>query len=188
MNTCTGYSKTTLASTYALLANGGHSEFIKQISKSGNTYTFTKSDGTTIDLTTISNINTLIVTESTNVNTAYESNLKYYLLDSTSGTNKYAGSSNTYGFPTAGDFNGLLWLSGGIMEGTNIIQSGGQIGVSTDENLYYRYIISGSIPTITNGGSWKKIVTSSLDNVINLSHNSNNAGLRITGTTYDIAF
>lgn len=69
-----------------------------------------------------------------------------------SGTVLYAGT--TAGFPVSNNANGILWL--GTHDGTY----GGQLGVSSNGSLYYRYISNNTFPTTTNGGSWNRLLFS----------------------------
>ena len=66
----------------------------------------------------------------------------------------YAGDNT--GFPANDNSNGILWL-GTHSQGPY----GGQLGVSSNSRLYYRYITAGSFPTTANGGSWNKIAWTS---------------------------
>ena len=79
--------------------------------------------------------------------------LSHYLISSTvSGAPGYAGDNT--GFPVSNNANGILWL------GNHSGNYGGQLGISSDTNLYYRFITSGSVPTNANGGSWGKLFNS----------------------------
>lgn len=61
----------------------------------------------------------------------------------------YAG--NNYGFPVSNNANGILWL------GTHSGPYGWQMGFSSNNRMYARYISNNSFPTTANGGSWNKI-------------------------------
>lgn len=65
----------------------------------------------------------------------------------------YAGKN--YGFPCSNNANGILWI------GTHSGNYGGQIGISSDHRIYYRYIQGGNFSTAENGGSWNKIAWAS---------------------------
>lgn len=77
-----------------------------------------------------------------------------YLISSTStpSTPGYAGDST--GFPTVNNANSILWL------GNHTGNYGGQLGISSDKRLYYRFIEDGSFPTSTGGSSWNRIAWS----------------------------
>lgn len=93
-------------------------------------------------------------------NTAYEiSVLKWYSLSSTnSGNTGYAGTS--VGFPVTNNANGILWL------GTHSSNYGGQLGVSSNGRLYYRFITNNSFPTTADGGSWNRVAWTSEVNAL----------------------
>lgn len=88
-------------------------------------------------------------------NLAYsDQKLKYYLIGSTnSGTEGYAGKN--YGFPVSHNANSILWL------GNHSGNYGGQLGISGNGYLYYRWITSGTFPTTADGASWKRIAYTS---------------------------
>lgn len=93
-----------------------------------------------------------LTTESiTDPNLAYSDLLlKYYTIGSTnSGAPGYAGKN--YGFPVSHNANSILWL------GNHSGNYGGQLGISGNGYLYYRWISSGSFPTTANGASWNRI-------------------------------
>ena len=81
-------------------------------------------------------------------------NATWYTMSSTvSGNAGYAGTNA--GFPVNDNANGLLWL------GCHSGPYGGQLGVSSNGRLYYRYITNNSFPTTANGGSWNRIAWTS---------------------------
>lgn len=93
-----------------------------------------------------------LTTESINdPNLAYSDLLlKYYTIGSSnSGAPGYAGKN--YGFPVSHNANSILWFGN---HGGNY---GGQLGISGNGYLYYRWISSGSFPTTANGASWNRI-------------------------------
>ena len=94
----------------------------------------------------------LNVTLSADVNTCYkDAALKlFYNINTNSG---YAGTN--YGFPCSNNANAVLWI------GAHSGVYGGQLGISSNNELYYRYITAGSFSTTENGGSWKRILNSS---------------------------
>lgn len=77
--------------------------------------------------------------------------LKWY--SQVSQASGYAGTN--YGFPVSNNANGILWL------GTHSGPYGGQLGVSSNGRLYYRFITNNAFPTTANGGSWSKIAWTS---------------------------
>lgn len=90
----------------------------------------------------------LINTGSSNPSTAAEGlRLRWY--SSVPSSSGYAGTN--YGFPVSNNANGILWL------GTHSGPYGGQLGVSSNGKLYYRYITNNIFPTTADGGSWKQI-------------------------------
>ena len=70
------------------------------------------------------------------------------VISTNSGTSGYA---SQYGFPCNNNANGILQM------GTHGGKFGGQLGISSNENIYYRFISNGNFPTSTNGASWKKL-------------------------------
>lgn len=75
------------------------------------------------------------------------------------GSTALAGPSDTYGFPVTTNANAILWI--GAQKTTAQGQPyGGQLGISSDERLYYRYC-GASVSTTTYGGSWKRIAWTS---------------------------
>lgn len=70
-------------------------------------------------------------------------------LDSWEEGKQYVGTNA--GFPGINNANGILWF------GTHPGNYGGQLGISSNGKIYYRYISNGSFPATANGGSWKKI-------------------------------
>lgn len=93
-----------------------------------------------------------LTTESINdPNLAYSDLLlKYYTIGSSnSGAPGYAGKN--YGFPVSHNANSILWF------GNHSGNYGGQLGISGNGYLYYRWISSGSFPTTANGASWNRI-------------------------------
>lgn len=98
---------------------------------------------------------------SSDVNTSYEDlKLKYYTLSGCATTvstdgKRYAGTSNSFGFPVSNNANSMLWL------GAHSGNYGHQLGFSSDGRIYDRYISGGSFVETINGGSWKKIAWTS---------------------------
>lgn len=166
MNTLNGYSKTRLSDSYILTADGGHkpiSDFatasgvVTALGTSGNYVTWTK-NGT---------VNTLTVPYATNADTATSSrNLSKFIIS----TSKSPGEDNKLnwcnaastangdsgtaidanGFPVSNNANGILWL------GTHTGNYGGQLGISSNSNLYYRYASGGTFPN-----TWKQLAFTS---------------------------
>ena len=142
------------ASTHA------HGDYVTAIGTSGNTLTWSKG-GTAQTAITIPYATNSTSTEYLNnylisdPNTANEDQkVKWFKLNSTvSGKAGYAG--NNYGFPVSNNANGILWL------GTHSGNYGGQLGISSNGSIYYRFISGGNFPTTADGGSWVKLVTSS---------------------------
>lgn len=89
--------------------------------------------------------------------------VRWYTMASTvSGSTGYAG--NNYGFPVNNNANGMLWL------GNHTGPYGGQLGISSNGRLYYRFISNGTFPSTANGGSWNKIAwTSDLSSYVTVS-------------------
>lgn len=77
--------------------------------------------------------------------------LKWYAQISQS--SGYAGTNA--GFPVGSNANGILWM------GTHSGPYGGQLGISSNGRIYYRFITNKSFPTTANGGSWNKVAWSS---------------------------
>ena len=76
--------------------------------------------------------------------------VRWYTMSSTSsGTAGYAGTNA--GFPVSNNANGMLWL------GNHSGPYGGQLGISSNGRLYYRFISNGSFSTTANGGSWNRV-------------------------------
>ena len=76
--------------------------------------------------------------------------VRWYTMSSTSsGSAGYAGTNA--GFPVNNNANGMLWL------GNHSGPYGGQLGISSNGRLYYRFISNGSFSTSANGGSWNRI-------------------------------
>lgn len=69
------------------------------------------------------------------------------------GSSGYMGTSA--GFPVSNNANGILWM------GTHSGPYGGQLGISSNGSLYYRFIVNNTFPTTANGGSWNRIAWSS---------------------------
>lgn len=105
----------------------------------------------------------------------------------------YAG--NNYGFPVSNNANGILWM------GTHSGPYGGQLGISSNRRIYYRFISNNSFPTTANGGSWNKVawvsdITKSqvgLGNVQNTAFYKrvvtvNGSGWDMAGTNSNAAF
>lgn len=90
------------------------------------------------------------------------------------GSSGYMG--NNYGFPVSNNANGILWL------GTHSGPYGGQLGVSSNGRLYYRFITGNSFPTTANGGSWNRVAWVS-DIPTKTSQLTNDSGF-LTGTKY----
>lgn len=81
--------------------------------------------------------------------------LRWYSQINRSGSeSSYYAGTNT-GFPVGNNANGILWM------GTHSGPYGGQLGVSSNGRLYYRFITNNTFPTTANGGSWNKIAWSS---------------------------
>jgi hypothetical protein len=83
-----------------------------------------------------------------NVNTTW-----YTMSSSVSGSAGYAG--NNYGFPVSNNANGLLWL------GCHRGPYGGQLGISSNGRIYYRFISNNTFPNTANGGSWNRVAWTS---------------------------
>lgn len=97
----------------------------------------------------------LVNTSVTNPDSAVSGQyLKWYSQINRSGSNPYYAGTNT-GFPVGNNANGILWL------GTHSGPYGGQLGVSSNGRLYYRFITNNTFPTTANGGSWNRIAWSS---------------------------
>ena len=80
--------------------------------------------------------------------------VRWYTMASTSsGAAGYAGTNA--GFPVNNNANGMLWL------GNHSGPYGGQLGISSNGRLYYRFISNGSFSTSANGGSWNRIAWTS---------------------------
>lgn len=77
--------------------------------------------------------------------------IKWY--SAISNSSGYAG--NNYGFPVSNNANGILWM------GTYPGPYGGQLGISSNSRIYYRFISNNSFPTTAKGGSWKTIAWTS---------------------------
>lgn len=75
-----------------------------------------------------------------------------------SGTSGYAGT--TAGFPVSNNANGILYLGTHDHQTTNCY-FGGQLGVSSNGRLYYRFNNGNAWSTAANGGSWKTIAWTS---------------------------
>lgn len=92
----------------------------------------------------------------TTVNECYDDQkaVIYHLNGNNTGNSgaNYAGTANTYGFPTNNNANSLLWI--GHHQGNY----GHQIGFSSNGRLYSRYISSGNFPATANGVSWEKVL------------------------------
>lgn len=84
--------------------------------------------------------------------------LTYYTLIRTTADdgNRYAGDNT--GFPVSSNANSILWL-GNHPNSSDSTKAGygGQIGISSNGNIYYRFITNGNFPTTANGGSWKRL-------------------------------
>lgn len=102
---------------------------------------------------------------------ASEQYLKWY--SQISQASGYAG--NNYGFPVSNNANGILWM------GTHSGPYGGQLGVSSNGRLYYRFISNNTFPTTANGGSWNKIAWTS--DIPNLSVSTSGSGNAVTDIT-----
>lgn len=104
----------------------------------------------------------LVNTSVTNPDSAVSGQyLKWYSQINRSGSNPYYAGTNT-GFPVGNNANGILWL------GTHSGPYGGQLGVSSNGRLYYRFITNNTFPTTANGGSWNRIAwTSDIPTVTN---------------------
>ena len=106
-----------------------------------------------------------------------EEKLIYCQLNSTnSGKEGYAG--DTSGFPVANNANGIIWT--GVHSG----QYGGQLGISSNGYLYYRYITNKSFPTTANGGSWNRIAWVS-EIPTKLPATKLDTAVKIYGNTFD---
>lgn len=59
--------------------------------------------------------------------------------------------------------NSILWL-GNHAHSSDSTQAGygGQMGISSNGNLYYRFITNGAFPTTADGGSWKQLAFTTL--------------------------
>ena len=89
--------------------------------------------------------------------------VRWYTMTSTSsGAAGYAGTNA--GFPVNNNANGMLWL------GNHSGPYGGQLGISSNGRLYYRFISNGSFSTSANGGSWNRIAwTGDLSSYVTIS-------------------
>lgn len=89
--------------------------------------------------------------------------VRWFTMSSTnSGSSGYAGTNA--GFPVSNNANGMLWL------GNHSGPYGGQLGISSNGRLYYRFISNGSFPTTANGGSWNRIAwTGDLSSYVTVS-------------------
>ena len=93
-----------------------------------------------------------------------DSALSFFRINKSAITN-YAGNSS--GFPASGDANGIVWL------GTYENNYGGQLGISSNGNLYYRFIANNTFPTTYSGRSWKTILdTGVLKSTTNATYES----------------
>lgn len=90
--------------------------------------------------------------------------LTYYTLAGTTAdeNNKRYAGDNT-GFPVSSNANSILWL-GNHAHSSDSTQAGygGQMGISSNGNLYYRFITNGAFPTTADGGSWKQLAFTTL--------------------------
>ena len=90
--------------------------------------------------------------------------LTYYTLIGTTAdlNNKRYAGDNT-GFPVSSDANSILWL-GNHAHSSDSTKAGygGQMGISSNGNIYYRFISNGEFPTTVNGGSWKQLAFTTL--------------------------
>ena len=106
-----------------------------------------------------------------------EEKLIYCQLNSTnSGKAGYAG--DTSGFPVANNANGILWT--GVHSG----HYGGQLGISSNGYLYYRYITNKVFPTTAEGGSWNRIAWIS-EIPTKLPATKLDTAIKIYGNTFD---
>ena len=89
--------------------------------------------------------------------------VRWFTMSSTnSGSSGYARTNA--GFPVSNNANGMLWL------GNHSGPYGGQLGISSNGRLYYRFISNGSFPTTANGGSWNRIAwTGDLSSYVTVS-------------------
>lgn len=85
----------------------------------------------------------------------------------------YAG--NNYGFPAYNNANGILYL-GTHNTSTANTYYGGQLGVSSNGRLYYRFNSGSTWSTVANGGSWNTIawVSDIAKNIVVNQHTGNN--------------
>lgn len=103
--------------------------------------------------------NSISIKSSTSTDKLYAESgniIKYYATivgtEADANGKRYAGDNT--GFPVSSNANSILWL--GNHTG-NSVGYGSQLGFSSNGNIYYRFIANGSIPTDSNGGSWKKL-------------------------------
>ena len=94
-----------------------------------------------------------IIHASTPAEAISDEKLAHYFLASTiTGGTGYAGDNT--GFPVSNNANSILWL------GNHSGNYGSQLGISSNGNLYHRFISAGNIPSTANGGSWKTVLDS----------------------------
>lgn len=105
-------------------------------------------------------------------NTAYKDHVVKWF-SQISGNSGYSGTN--YGFPISNNANGVLWL------GTHSGNYGGQIGISSNGNIYYRYISAGNFSTAANGASWQVLLTSNNYTTITDARYVKKAGDTMTG-------
>ena len=106
-----------------------------------------------------------------------EKQLIYCQLNSTNpGKAGYAG--DTTGFPVANNANGILWT--GVHSG----HYGGQLGISSNGYLYYRFITNKNFPTTEEGGSWNRIAWVS-EIPTKLPATKLDTSIKIYGNTFD---
>lgn len=119
-----------------------------------------------------------LFTEGLKPNNVYaEKQLLYCQLNSTnSGKAGYAG--DTTGFPVINNANGILWT--GVHSG----HYGGQLGISSNGYLYYRFITSKNFPTDVNGESWNRVAWVS-EIPTKLPATKLDTSIKIYGNTFD---
>ena len=122
--------------------------FFPTLTNSGNNISITIAGQTrTLQVEYATNTGNLVFSSSSDPNTAYKDQYVHWYAPITASSG-YAG--NSYGFPVSNNANGILWL------GTHNGVYGGQLGISSNGNVYYRYISANSFPTTASGGSWKR--------------------------------
>ena len=89
----------------------------------------------------------------------------------------YAG--NNYGFPVSNNANGILYL-GTHPNGTSNAYYAGQIGISSNGRLYYRFNNGSTWSTTANGGSWRTVAwTTDTMSYITVTNSDSNSTYRM---------